>query len=173
MKESVLFAWICTLFFMSVPAISDAQQDYTVIMTERGPHVCVGTWLPPREAGLAGECQGQVMSFQQFSAISARQTADTLNQLVPTLSAIDQKMAVNNEQISRLIEVTAGMQTAIERQTAQTSDFLNETIASKFRSFPEELLADEKVRNELERLKKEILEEVERRYPRQKPPTKK
>lgn len=165
MKKIVFAGAICIAFVLAGPGPAASEQGYTVIMTERGPQVCVGAWIPPRDVGLAGECQGQIMSFQQFSAISARQSADALNQLAPALSAIDQKMAVTNEQMSRLIEATVNTQAAIERQVNQVSEFLGETITEKFRAIPEELLADERFKKELTKIKKEILEEVEKRYP--------
>jgi hypothetical protein len=100
----------------------------------------------------------------QFTAISARQSADRLDQLLSTLTSVDQKLAVNNDQINRLIDATVNTQISIDQQARQVGELLKETIAKRFDALPEQILANDAFREELAKLKEDILREVEKQY---------
>ncbi len=163
--------WAALLVVTASPA--ESQDDYTFIATNRGNQVCVGTWIPPREAGLPGTCEGQIMTYAQFSAVSGRQSVDRLDQLLVSLESINEKMAINNDQIGKLVDATVNTQNSIERQVRQSGDFLRETIARRFEALPKELLSNESFKEALSKLKEDILAEVDKRFPaRQAPPAK-
>jgi hypothetical protein len=173
MKRLLCTAVILAAFFALAATQAESEDDYTFISTPGGPRICLGTWIPPRTVGLAGECQGEIMTSSQLSAVSTKQSVDRLDQLILTLGAIDQKMATNNEQIGRLIDATVNTQASIDRQVSQTGDFLRGAIARRFEELPKELLSNETFKEELSKLKEDILAEVEKKFPaRQSPPAK-
>jgi hypothetical protein len=122
---------------------------------------------------LPGVCQGQIVDVAQFTAVSAKLSADKLDQLLLALFSIDQKLALNNDQVNRLIEVTVTTQTSIDQQVSQVGELLYETIARRFDALPEEILSNDLFREELRKLKEDILKEVERNYSRRPTPSKK
>ena len=141
-----------------------AQENYTVIQGAAGPQVCVGTWYPPREPGLPGSCDGTVMSFSQFSALTARQSSGKLDQLLTVLDDIDQKMASNVDQLNQLIEVSRSTQHSINDQVQQSKQMLNAAIAQKFAALPKEMVENAAFKAALAQLKEEILKEVDQYY---------
>lgn len=171
------FAAICIVLFIvgALPVRSRAQtaEGYTFLSGSSGAQVCMGNWVPSRDIALPGVCEGLLVDVAQFTAISARQSADRLDQLLSTLTSIDQKLAVNNDQISRLIDATVNTQTSIDQQTGQVGELLKETIASRFDALPEELLANNAFKEALAKLKEDILREVEKHYLKQPQPSKK
>ncbi|MDA8241850.1 MAG: hypothetical protein M0Z67_15985 [Nitrospiraceae bacterium] len=173
MKRLLCIAAILAVFFALAVTQAESQDDYTFISTPGGTRICLGTWVPPRSVGLAGECEGEIMTFSQLSAVSNKQSVDRLDQVVLSLEAIDQKMAINNEQISRLINATVSTQASIDRQVSQAGDFLRGAIARRFDALPKELLSNESFKEALSKLKADILAEVEKKFPaRQSPPAK-
>lgn len=156
-----------------LPAQSQADEGYTFITSERGPQICLGRWIPPTDVGLPGVCDGQVFGLSQLSAISAKQSADRLDQVLNVLGSIDQRLAANNALVSQLIETTNNTQSSIDRQVRQGGEFLRDTITRRFEALPKEILANDLFKEELTKLKEDILEEVEKQYStRQTPPKK-
>jgi hypothetical protein len=100
-------------------------------------------------------------------------SADRLDQVILLLGSIDQKLAVTTDQVSRLLESTARTQASLDQQVSQTGELLRETITRRFDTLPEEILASDQFREELTRLKEDILKEVEKRYPAKPAPPKK
>lgn len=144
--------------------LARAQEGYTFFMSSGGPRICIGQWNPPRDVGFSGSCDGTVMDLPQLTALSAKQSADRLDQVLVTLNSIDQKMATNVDQINQLITETRNTQKALNAQVQQTSQLLHETIAKRFDALPEELLANPDFKDELLRLKQDILDEVDKYY---------
>ncbi len=169
MKILIGVTTIWFVFFIvglsSVQCQTQEIEGYTIVRTVTGPQVCLGRWVPPRDVGLSGVCEGQLVAVAQLSAISARQSTEKLDQLLLSLASIDQKLAVNNDQMNRLIEATVGTQTSIDQQVRQVSELLRETITKRFDALPKEILANDVFREELNKLKEDILKEVEKRYP--------
>jgi hypothetical protein len=173
MKKLFSAAALSAVFLALAATHAASQDDYTFISTPGGPRICLGTWVPPRTVGLAGECEGEIMTYPQLTAVSTRQSIDKLDQLIEALDAIDQKMATSNTQIGRLIDATVSTQASIDRQVSQTGDFLREAIARRFEELPKELLSNKAFREELSKLKEDILDEVGKKFPvRQPPPAK-
>jgi len=170
MKIIIFFALIWSVIFIAGVSPAQSEESYTFLMGDRGPQVCVGTWIPPRDVGLAGTCQGQIFGVPQLTAVSTKQTVDRLDQVVGFLSSIDEKLTDNNSRLDRLIEATVNTQTSIDRQVRQVNEFLRETITERFNELPSEMLENEEFRDELTKLKEDILDEVSKRYPPQ--PTK-
>ena len=166
--KTISFAAIWMVLFIvgALPVRSRAQtaEEYTFLSGRSGPQVCMGRWVPSRDIALPGVCQGSLVDVAQFTAISARQSADRLDQLLSTLTSIDQKLAVNNDQVNRLIDATVNTQISIDQQARLSGELLREAITMRFDALPEEILANDAFREELAKLKEDILKEVERSY---------
>jgi hypothetical protein len=171
--KTLIFSIVLSLVFFIAGEPTFAQEGYTFITTVKGSEICLGTWIPPRAVGLAGTCDGQMIGLPQLTAISTKQSVDRLEQMLGVMSSIDQRLSVNNDQMNRLIEAVTNTQTAIDRQVDQVSEFLRETINRKFDELPKAMLDNDLFRKELAKLKKDILEEVEKRYPSRLAPSKK
>jgi ABC-type transporter Mla subunit MlaD len=104
------------------------------------------------------------VDLTQLSAVSSRQTVDRLEQILFALASLDQKLAVNNDQIKQLIEANVKTQTSIDHQVSQVSNLLREAITTRFDTLPDEMLTKDSFRKEIEKLKEDILKEVEKYY---------
>ncbi len=155
--------WLVFLISGASPAQGQGE-GYTFITSERGPQICIGRWIPPTDVGLAGFCDGQVFGLPQLSAISAKQTVDRLDLLLGVLTSIDQRLAVSNDQISQLIQANVNTQTSIEQQVRRGGELLRDTISRRFDNLPKEILANDLFKEELRKLKEDILREVEKQY---------
>lgn len=142
-----------------------SQEDYSFVSTAGGSQICLGTWVPPTAIGEFGVCEGQMIGFPQLTAISSRQSVEKLDQLLAVLTSIDEKLDVNNRQISVLIEATYDTQASIDQQVKQFSEFLRETIDLRLDSVPSEMIANKAILRDLIKLREDILKEVEKRYP--------
>ncbi|HMK50267.1 MAG TPA: hypothetical protein VK435_09455 [Thermodesulfovibrionales bacterium] len=145
------------------PVGSQAQiaEGYTMVKTPTGPAVCLGRWVPSKDVALPGVCEGEMVDLGHFNAVSSRITADKLDQILLTLAAIDQKEAVNNDQMRQLIDINLKTQASADEQVKQVSDLLHESINKRFDDLSEKLLEDEAFKKEIEKLKADILKEVE------------
>ena len=165
-----LFCVATTLLVFFIVSVSSVQsqtqvvEGYTLIRGSSGTVVCLGRWIPSRDVALPGTCEGQVVDLTQLSAVSSRQTVDRLEQILFALASLDQKLAVNNDQIKQLIEANVKTQTSIDHQVSQVSDLLREAITTRFDTLPDEMLTKDSFRKELEKLKEDILKEVEKYY---------
>jgi hypothetical protein len=137
---------------------------YTLIRGASGTHVCLGRWVPPKDVALPGTCDGQIVDIAQLSAVSSRLTADRLEQILFAIAALDQKLAINNDQLKQLIETNIKTQTSIDQQVSQVSDLLREAINTRFETLPEEIMTKDSFRKEIEKLREDILKEVENHY---------
>jgi len=140
-----------------------AAEGYTFIRGLAGTEVCMGAWTPPA-GGLPGKCDGQVLDLGQFMALSARTSTERLDQVLIVLSAMDQRLALGNEQLRQLTEVTLRAQAAMDQHVRQSNELLLDAIARRFDQVPAEVLADEQFKEVLERLKKDILAEVDKQF---------
>lgn len=169
MKTLIFAGAIWSVFFLvAAPSVQSQTQEvegYTFIRGATGPQVCLGRWLPPADIGRPGVCEGQMVDVAQLTAISSRLSADRLDQLILALASIDQKIADGNDQVKLLIEATVNTQTSIDRQVRQVSELLRDTITKRFDTLLRELLANDRFREELKKLKEDVLKEVERHYP--------
>ena len=169
MKIFVRTAVFClALFFIGASPVRTQTQvieGYTFLQGNSGTQVCLGRWVPSTDVALPGVCEGQLMNLPQLTAISSRISAEKLDQVLVALSSIDQRLAVNNEQIKQLINATMNTQDSIDQQVGQVNEMLHETIASRFDALPDEILANDLFKAEIAKLKEDILREVEKRYP--------
>jgi len=164
MKTLLSLAAGCLVFLMVGLPSAHSQEGYSFFMSTGGQRVCIGRWIPPREAGFSGSCEGTVMDLSQLTALSAKQTVDRLDQLLMTLNAIDQKMATNGDQLNQLITETRNTRKSIDTQVQQSNQLLHDTIAQRFDALPEEILANPTFKDQLLQLKQDILEEVDKYY---------
>jgi hypothetical protein len=106
-----------------------------------------------------------MVDVSQLTAVSARLSADRLDQILRALGSIDEKLAVNNDRVEQLIEATAAnTQISIDQQVRQVSEILTEVITKRFDALPEEILTTDLFKEELTKLKEDILREVAKRY---------
>ena len=158
---------LLVVFIVSVSSVQSQTQEvegYTLIRGSSGTVVCLGRWIPSRDVALPGTCEGQVVDLTQLSAVSSRLTVDRLEQILYALASLDQKLAVNNDQVKQLIEANVKTQTSIDQQVSQVSDLLREAITTRFDTLPDEMLTKDSFRKEIENLKEDILKEVEKYY---------
>jgi hypothetical protein len=174
MRRSNMKKWLCLtviglgLFIVGAsPGRSQAQETrgYTFLQGSFGPQVCVGRWVPSSDVAVPGTCEGQLMGVSQFTAVSSERSADRLDQMLVSLSSIDQKLAVSNDQLERLIDATVNTQKSISEQAKSVSSMLHEMISRRFDELPAEMMASEEFKKEISKLKEEILGDVERLYP--------
>ncbi|MFA5353885.1 MAG: hypothetical protein WC291_06630 [Thermodesulfovibrionales bacterium] len=168
MKKPIAAALFCLAFLVAaappVHSQTDLGEGFTFIYGTRGLQICQGRWIPSADVAKPGVCEGQLQDVGMFNAVSARQTADSLNQALRILSAIDQKLAAGNEQTNMLIEAAVNTQASVD----QLRELLSASITRKFEALPKDLLANEQFREALTQLKEEILIELDGRSP-QKP----
>lgn len=151
---------ICLAIFIASASSAWSQEQYTFVADTYGQHVCIGRWIPSSTGAQGGTCEGDMIGLPQLTAISARQSLDKLDQLLTVLSSISEKMDVSNDQINLLIQVVANSQMA-----AQNNEVLRRAIAQRFAALSLELTDDEAFKEEISSLRKDILKEVEKRYP--------
>jgi len=153
--------------FVCASSVQSQTQEiggYTVIRGGTSSIICVGRWVPSKEAGRPGVCEGQLADVSQLTAISTRQTAERLEQLLPVLESIDQKLADNTVQIERLIEATVNTQASIKRQGEQVEELMHDTISSRVDALSKRVLANDTFRQELEKLKQDILRDLKKYF---------
>jgi hypothetical protein len=167
--------WMAVLIVAVLPVRAEAQmaEGYTFITGQGGTQVCIGRWVPSKDVALPGFCEGQLVDVAQFTAISSRLSSDRLDQMLFALGSIDEKLAVNNEQISQLIKAMVNTQESIDDQGRQVGDLLQETIGKRLDSLPDEILANSAFRAELAKFRADILKEVEKLYQKRPAPSKK
>lgn len=158
--------WL-TLCIICAPFARAQTQDiggYTVIGGGLGTVICLGRWIPSKEPGRPGVCEGQMADPSQLTAVSTKQTSDKLDQLLTVLDSIDQRLADNNAQIERLIESAVNTQEAISQQIEQVGELMHDTVSSRVNALSKRVLANETFRKELEKLKQDILNDVKKYY---------
>ena len=165
--------WLVFFIAGTSPAQDQAGEGYTFFNTERGSQICVGRWIPPRDVGLSGVCDGQVFGLSQLSAVSAKQTVDRLDQLLGVLTSIDQRLTVSNDRINMLLQATVNTQASIDQQVRQGNELLRDTVTRRFDALPKEILDNDLFNEEITKLKRDILGEIEKRFSPQPAPPKK
>jgi hypothetical protein len=176
----IFISAIAVFISFSMAGLSSAQyrgtqdfEGYTMLGSPSGQQVCLGRWVPSPDVALPGTCEGRLVDVAQFTAISAKMSADKLDQLITILESIDQKMSISNDLSGKLLETAIKTQTSMDQQVSQSEDLLLSAIIERFDGFSEELLKDDKFRQALTKLKEEILKDVEKRYPPPAAPAKK
>ena len=172
MKKNISLVAICLGFLVigASPAVSQTRVvgGYTFVGGGRGPQVCLGQWIPSEDISAPGTCRGQLVDVSQLTALSAGQSADRLAQVLVSLDSIDQRLADSNEQLRRLIDATINTRDSIDRQVKNTNEILHEIIMRRFDELPAEMFESEEFKEEITRLKEEILSDIEKLYPPQK-----
>jgi hypothetical protein len=156
---------IVLALFITGATPAQSEEDYSFFANAWGPQICLGKWTQPTDSNPFGVCDGQIMGLPQLTAISARQTVERLDQLIAAIASVDEKLDINNKQVSTLIDATYDTQASINQQVRQVSEFLRETINHSFDAIPEDIMADKMFQKEITKLREDILREVEKRYP--------
>lgn len=154
----------CLLVLVILASATYSQDEDTFISYGSGPGVCLGRWVQSDNVSKSGYCEGQVMGLAQYSALSSRKTVDRLDQLLIALSAIDEKMAENNNQLGMLLQATENTSASIDNQVDQVGEILRETISLRFDTLLVQLINDDLFKEELVRLKEEILQDIDSVY---------
>ncbi|MEJ2695089.1 MAG: hypothetical protein P8013_00415 [Candidatus Sulfobium sp.] len=175
MEKRIWIAVICLLILAAAGSPAGAQSQfvggYTFVRSGLGPQVCLGRWIPPSDVASPGTCEGQLVGVSQLTAVSTGQSADRLAQILVSLDSIDQRLAVSNDQMRRLIDATVDTQNSIDQQVRSVSEVLHETITRRFDELPADILASEEFKREITKLKEEILSDIEKLYPSRQTPT--
>jgi len=164
MKLLSITASCLVVFIILASATYSQDEEYTFISSSKGPGVCLGRWVQSDDDSRLGHCEGKEMGLSQYSALSSRKTVDRLDQLLIAISAMDEKMAENNNQLGMLIQATEDTKASIDSQVAQVGEILRETISKRFDTLLVQLINDDLFKEELVRLKEEILEEIDYVY---------
>jgi len=164
---AALWVTLSILSASSVQAQILEIEGYTVIRGGTGSLICLGRWIPSPEVGKPGVCEGQLADVSQLTAISTKQTAEKLDQLLLVLDSIDQKLTVNNAQMERLIEATVNTQASINRQVEQVGELMYDTISTRVDALARRVMANDTFKKELEKLKQDILKDLKKNYPGQ------
>ncbi|MEJ2684243.1 MAG: hypothetical protein P8Z71_07595 [Candidatus Sulfobium sp.] len=177
MKKWICLTAVCLGFIMTGASSGGAQTrvagGYTFVGGGTGPQVCLGRWIPSGDIAAPGTCEGQMVDVAQLTALSTGQSADSLSQILVSLTSIDEKLAVSNDRLERLVDATVNTQNSINEQARSLSGILHEIIIRRFDELPAEVMASKKFKEEIEKLKEEILGDVRKLYPaRPSPPTK-
>ncbi len=159
--SAAIWLMLSLVYAGPVPAQTRMAEGLTVVEGPAGPQICLGRWVPSGDVALPGVCQGQMVDISQLAALSSQMSSEKLDQLLRDVLSIDQKLAVSNDQVRRLIEVTEESRDVLSRQAGES---LRSTISRRFDALPREVLADNAVREELAKLKENILKDIERHY---------
>ena len=161
---SIWLLLFCIIDMSEVRAQMPGDEEYTVVVNGTGvPQICVGTWVPSKDVALPGSCEGKFVDMNQFAALAAGQSADRLYQVLNALTSIDQKLAVNNDQIKQLLEAT--ISNRVSNEQLRQANFLRERITKRFDELPKEMPANGLHKEQITELKEDILKEVEKLYP--------
>lgn len=169
MKSLIHTGAICLLLFFliadgsEVCAQTPGDQEYMVVNGSGGPQICIGRWVQSQDVAQPGSCEGQLVDMNQFAALSAGQSADRLSGILNILTAIDRKLAVNNDQVKELLKA-AGNTRGTDEQHSRVN-FLREQITKKFDELPGVMPANDQYKKQIADLKEAILKEVEKAYP--------
>ncbi|MDC4205993.1 MAG: hypothetical protein MPW14_00875 [Candidatus Manganitrophus sp.] len=159
MKFSFLVIWTFLLSSVDLPAThaqSNPIQQYDgniILPSTFEDLICLGNWNAELE-----RCEGSAVSSGALAAISAAKSADRLEQIRLLLNSINNKLSENTQALIDL-------QKSFDLQNAPATQSLREAISTRFDAVPTGVLNDDSVKEELDRLRKDILEAVERKNP--------
>ena len=124
-----------------------------------GSSICLGKMRGP-------QCSGPMVPSDAAAAIYARGINANLEQI--RLALLELKTGTN-DRLGQLADATNKTHRLMEQQFQQSNELLHETIVKLFDALPAKLLTDPLVKQEVQKLREDILKEVDRRIP--KPPT--
>lgn len=159
MKFSFLVIWTFLLLSVDLPATHAQgnpiqQYDGNIILPSTFEDlICLGNWNAELE-----RCEGSAVSSGALAAISAAKSADRLEQIRLLLDAMNNSLSANTQALRDI-------QRSFGPQTGPANGSLQEAILTRFDAIPAGILTDDSVREELERLRNDILQEVNRRDP--------
>lgn len=113
--------------------------------------ICLGNWNAELE-----RCEGSAVSSGALAAISAAKSADRLEQIRLLLDSIHNRLSENTQALLDLRK-------SFDLQNAPATQSLRQAIITRFDAVPAGILTDGLVKEELDRLRNDILGEVERR----------
>lgn len=115
--------------------------------------ICLGNWNAEME-----RCEGSAVSSGALAAISAAKSADRLEQIRLLLNSINNTLFENTQALIDLRK-------SFDLQDAPATQSLREAIITRFDAVPTGILTEDLVKEELDRLRNDILEAVERKNP--------
>lgn len=115
--------------------------------------ICLGNWNAELE-----RCEGSAVSSGALAAISAAKSADRLEQIRLLLNSINNKLSENTQALLDLRK-------SFDLQDAPATQSLRDAISTRFDAVPTGILTEDSVKEELDRLRNDILEAVERKNP--------
>jgi hypothetical protein len=157
MKQILFAAMLAGMFVSRVPSAysqNNQIQNYdgvAIVPSSYGDLICLGNWN-----GDAGRCEGAAVSSGALAAISASKSADKLEQIRLLLETMNKGLSANTQAL-------LNMQKSPILQSLPAKDSLSEAIMTRFDAIPPGILAVDSVKQEIEKLKEDILQELDRR----------
>jgi len=120
--------------------------------------ICLNGWVPPQTGNLIGSsvpgaCKGTEISAMALAAISAKTSADKLEQIRLLLEQLN----------SNLIKALPENKKSSAEKDRLTNDALRELIVERFDALPPEALANRQFKEALNKLEQDLLEAVKKR----------
>ena len=152
--------FVCAFLSQTPPpanAQSDPIQNYegmVILPSTYGDLLCLGVWNSDLK-----RCDGPAVSSGALAAISAAKSVDKLEQIRLLLDKMNNGLSANTQAL-------LSIQKSVDLQSRPVKESIKQAIAARFNAIPSGILTDDSVRNEIERLKKDILLEVDQSGPK-------
>jgi hypothetical protein len=140
----------------SVDAQDNQIQNYegmAILPSTYGDLICLGSWNSDTR-----RCDGSAVSSGALAAISAAKSVDKLEQIRLLLDEVKNGISANTQALR-------GIQKSINLQDHPTKESIKRAINSRFAAIPAGVLTDDSVRGEIEKLKENILHDVDKMIP--------
>ena len=147
--------FVCTFLSLKAPsanAQSDQIQNYegmVILPSTYGDLLCLGNWNSDLK-----RCDGPAVSSGALAAISAAKSVDKLEQIRLLLDKMNNGLSANTQALLNI-------QKSVDLQKRPAKESIKQAITTRFDAIPSGILTDDSVRNEIERLKQDILLEVD------------
>ena len=136
-----------------------AYDDKVIIPGQIGGEViCMNDWIPPREGNSIGDstpgiCKGDAVSAIGLAAISASNSAETLEQIRVLLDQINRTLAANGKLLNDI-------QQFLKTQNHPEGESLDRSIERDIDALSRKILNNDEFRKAIEKLKEDIANEL-------------
>ncbi|TAJ99837.1 MAG: hypothetical protein EPO39_16395 [Candidatus Manganitrophaceae bacterium] len=161
MKASILVAMFAFAFLISDVPSARAQTppppqnfDGKVILPSTfGDLICLGGWDAESR-----RCNGAQVSSGGLAALSAMRSAEALERIQALLDTMSKTLSENTEAV-------LSIENSIEQQNRQAGESLRQAVAKKVDAVAE-TVDDDSVKEALQKLKNDLLREIDRENPK-------
>lgn len=112
-----------------------------------------------------GPCSGGTRTYQSadFAAVYAKLNNDELKNIKSLWAEMSRQLEANTAAIKKMTESNEKVQASIDEQVRLGKEMLHGMIVKRFDTMPAELLQNELFKQEMAKLKADILSEVDRK----------